>query len=350
MRSAAPTPAIGTALLFALALTLFSSGCSTSAKDSVVHAKPAPPPIEFLGAWGAKGVGPGMLSDPRAIAADAFGEVYIVDAGSPSHFIQKFTRDGHPLFSFQPLAPIHNPCASAIDLGGAIYSLECGPGALYIFKPEGDLLRAIRGGLGAPARPSSVTIGNDGRIYIAESHSKRVLRYTSHGSFIGAWGAKVPTPAVQKTSQKGAHQPAHQVVQQPAVQTTGFHADQIASSLDGTLFVCDSDRGWVARISAAGIVEKEWTVPSSIAGQSGAVGRCYLAVTKTSVIVLNGPSFAYVLHIFSYDGQEKLTKPLQDLDPSLVNVTSAGIAAMQDGEIFILDSAVPRVLHFRLNM
>jgi hypothetical protein len=57
-----------------------------------------------------------------------------------------------------------------------------------------------------------------------------------------------------------------------------------------------------------------------------------------------------VLHVFGYDGRQKLTKPLQDLDPSLANVTSVGIAAMQDGEIFILDSAKPRVLHLRLNM
>jgi hypothetical protein len=308
-------------------------------------------PIEFLGAWGAKGAGPGMLADPRTIAADAFGEVYIVDAGAPARFIHKFTRDGRPLLSFEPLAPIHNPCASAIDLGGAIYSLECGPGALYIFKPEGDLLRAIRGGLGAPARPSSVTIGNDGRIYVAESHSKRVLRYTPRGSFIGAWGAKATAAAPQRPSQKSAHQPTHQVVHQPAEQTSGFHADQIASSLDGTLFVCDSDRGWVARISPSGIVQKEWTLSfPSASSIAGAFGRCFLAVTKTSVVVLNGPSFAHVLHVFSYDGQEKLAKPLQDLDPSLANVTSAGVAAMQDGELFILDTAAPRILHLRLNM
>jgi hypothetical protein len=346
MRSPGPVRATVPPLLVALSLGLFSSGCATSAKESAASAKPAPPAIEFVGAWGAKGVGPGKLADPRTIAADAFGEVYIADAGSPNRFIHKFTRDGRPLLSFEPLAPIHNPCATAIDLGGAIYSLECGAGALYIFKPEGDLIHSIRGGLGAPARPSSVTIGNDGRIYVAESHGKRILRYTPRGSFIGAWGAKVTGPAAQKTSQKTAHHTA----QQPVEQTAAIHADQIASSVYGTLFVCDSDRGWVARISAAGIMEKEWTVSSSGGGSSGVMGRCNLAVTKNSVIVLNGPSFAHVLHVFSYDGEEKLAKSLQDLDPSLSNVASAGIAAMQDGELFILDSAAPRVLHFRLNM
>jgi streptogramin lyase len=264
-----------------------------------------------------------MLSDPRTIATDAFGEVYIADAGSPSRYIHKFTRDGRPLLSFEPLAPIHNPCATAIDLGGAIYSLECGPGALYIFKPEGDLLRAIRGGLGTPSKPSSVTVDNEGRIYVAESHSKKIMRYTPRGSLLGTWGGKGTGPGAD------------------------LHADQIVSGLDGTLFVCDSERGWIARISSAGLVQKEWTLPAS---NSGTAWRCALAVTKTSVVVLAGSATAPVLHVFSYDGQEKFSKPLQDVDPAIASITCVGIAAMQDGELFILDSATPHVLHFRLNL
>ncbi len=327
MRAPAPAPSTVSALLLAVALGLFSSGCSTSAKESLSRAKQAPPPIEFLGAWGAKGTGPGMLADPRTIAADAFGEVYIVDAASTSRFIQKFTRDGHPLFSFEPSAPIQNPCASAVDLGGSIYVLECGPNSLLVFLRDGKFTHGIRGGLGSPARPSSVTVDNEGRIYVAESHGKRILRYTPRGSLLGAWGGKGTGPGAT------------------------LHADQIAASLEGALFVCDSDRGWIARISSSGIVQKEWTLPSSADGSGfGAAGHCSLAVTRTSVIALTGPSSAPVLHVFGYDGQEKLSKPLQDLDPSLASVTCAGIAAMADGEFFILDSAAPRVLHLRLNL
>jgi hypothetical protein len=319
MRAAIPPILLLLASSFALAF----SGCSSSATADLSTKTPALPPIEFLGAWGAKGAGPGMLSDPRTIATDAFGEVYIADAGSSARFIHKFTRDGRPLLSFEPLAPIHNPCSTAIDLGGAIYSLECGPGALYIFKPEGDLLRAIRGGLGTPSKPSSVTVSNDGKIYVAESHSKKITRYTPRGALLGTWGGKGSGPGAD------------------------LHADQIVSALDGTLFVCDSDRGWVARISSSGIVQKEWTLTPSTTGSQG---HCSLAVTKTSVVVLAGPATAPVLHVFSYDGQEKFTKSLQDVDSAIASITCAGIAAMQDGELFILDSAAPHVLHFRLNL
>ncbi len=334
MRTHAPAPAyhqsIAMALLLALTLALLSSGCSTSAKENSPGAKPAPLHVEFLGAWGAKGSGPGLLSDPRTIATDAYGDVYIVDAAFPEHFIQKFTRDGHPLFSFQPVAPIHNPCASDVDLHGAIYSLECGPGALYIFKPEGDLIHSIRGGLGKPSQPSSVTVDDDGRIYVAESHDRRIFRYTPRGAMIGSWGGKGTGPG------------------------TTLHGDQIIASFNGSLFVFDSDRGWFARISPSGMVQKEWTLPVMGANSNASAGNnlaknCRLALTKSSVVALCGPSFGLVLHVFSFDGEEKLAEPLQDIDPSLVNVTSAGIAAMQDGELFILDAAVPRVLRFRVN-
>jgi hypothetical protein len=341
MRS--PSPALVAPLLIAAALSLLTSGCSTSANENVARAKLAPPPIEFLGAWGAKGAGPGLLADPRTIATDAFGEVYITDAGATASFIHKFTRDGRPLLSFQPLAAIHNPCASAVDLGGAIYSLECGPNELYIFKPEGDLIHTIRTGLGAPTQPSSVTVDNGGRIYIADSHAKRILRYTPRGSVLGAWGGRGAGTAGQKA----------------APENPNVHADQIVASLDGSLFVCDSTSGWFARIPPGGMVEREWTVSDSGVGTSAnshiSVGSSspqhfYLAVTKTSVIAITGPSSAPVLHVFTYDGQEKLSKPLRDLDISLANIKLTGIAAMPDGEVFILDASAPSVFRLRVNI
>jgi hypothetical protein len=138
-----------------------------------------------------------------------------------------------------------------------------------------------------------------------------------------------------------------------------LHADQIVASLDGSLFVCDSTSGWIARISPSGLIQREWTLPTSANGASGgshtASGTTspqnfYLAVTKTSVIAITGPTSAPVLHVFSYDGQEKLSKPLGDLDISLANIKLTGIAAMQDGELFILDASAPTIFRLRVNM
>ena len=80
---------------------------------------------------------PAFWTSRAAIAIDAFAAVYLADAGTPDRFINKFTRGGHPLQSFEPMAQIRNPCAAAVDRGGAIYVLECSAGVLYLFALKG---------------------------------------------------------------------------------------------------------------------------------------------------------------------------------------------------------------------
>src|SRR5271168_4937965 len=89
-------------LIITASCSAIFSGCSSSTTKAF-QTKPAPPPIEFLGAWGVKGNGPGTLDDPRSIAVDDFAAVFIADVGKPDRFIHKFTRGGHPRQSFTPL-------------------------------------------------------------------------------------------------------------------------------------------------------------------------------------------------------------------------------------------------------
>jgi hypothetical protein len=312
-----PTKGTTTAVFCALclAVTAATLSCSSSAKSQAPGAKLA---IEFLGAWGPKGIGPGLLGNPRSIATDSFGDVYIADAGTPTRFVHKFKRDGHPLFSFEPMAPIHDPCAITVDSGGAIYVLECGVGALYLFFPDGTLMHTIRGGLFAPGKPSSVAVDDVGRIYVSDAHAKRILMYISTGRLLGAMNGSAQ-----------------------------FKADQIATGPNGDIFVCDSSRNWFAHISPAGSIQNEWTwTAENVSGTE----HFFLAVTRTKVVVLTGNAAAPSLRIFAYDGSEKWKGTLASLDPLLANVTPKGIAATSDGEFFILDTDAPRVLRFRLNV
>jgi sugar lactone lactonase YvrE len=320
--------------LLLLCVTPWGAGCSALADREQLQSKPAPPPIEFLGAWGVKGNGPGLLDQPRSIATDDFAAVYLADAGVPDRFINKFTRGGHPLQSFEPVAQIRNPCAAAVDYGGAIYILECNFAVLYVFLPEGKLLHAIRGGLSPSAKPSGVAVDGSGRIYVVESGPERVLTYTPQGRFLRALGANKSTP------------------------NNFIGANTIAAAPDGGVYVADSARHWIARIASDGSVQNSWTWNPSAVGAipeplSGAKVEsrdiCYLTVTPQFVILFSGPPTAPSIHIFAPDGREKRVALLQDLDPSLANVDVAGVASTPDGEIVVLDAA-PRVLHFRLNL
>jgi hypothetical protein len=317
-----------------LCVALWGAGCSASADRKAHQAKPAPPLIEFIGQWGTKGIGPGLLDQPRAIATDEFAAVYLADAGVPSHFINKFTRGGHPLQSFEPTTQIKNPCAGAVDRGGAIYVLECGAGVLYLFSPEGKFLHSIRGGITASAKPSSVAVDNDGRIYVAESGSKRVLTYTPLGHMLGSLGAKKTTP------------------------NNFIGADQVAASPDGGVYVSDSARQWIARIASDGSIENSWTwtwtaeennQPGTNVSDSKNKEMSYLAVTPKYVVLFTHSPSAPSIHVFSPDGREEHFAFLKDLDSSLAGVIVGGVAVTPDGELVVLDTAVPRVLRFRLN-
>jgi len=304
--------------------TALFTGCSSTVTKAL-QVKPAPPAIEFLGAWGTKGNGPGTLDDPRSIAADDFAAIYIADAGKPDRFIHKFTRGGHPLQSFTPLAPLHDPCAAAVDRGGAIYILECSTGVLYTFSQEATLLHGIHTGLAAAQKPFSLAIDNDGRIYIATSRFKRVMMFTPRGGALGALGGKLPKP------------------QSPV------NADQVATAPDGTLFVADTSRRWIARVSSDGSEQNSWTW-NAAAPSAGETDAVFFSATPKYVVVLTNKARAPTIHLFApTDGQEKLTKPLQELDPSLTNLEIKGMAVTPDGELLILDAAAPRVLRFRLN-
>ena len=129
-------------LIITASCSAILSGCSGSTTRAQ-QSKPAPPPIEFLGAWGAKGDGPGTLNDPRSIAVDDFAAVFIADVGKPDRFIHKFTRGGHPRQSFTPLVKFQDPCAATVDHSGVIYILECSTGVLYTFLQDDTLLHSM---------------------------------------------------------------------------------------------------------------------------------------------------------------------------------------------------------------
>jgi len=121
----------------AFAGMLYACGCSGRA----THAAAAPVPLQFVGAWGTKGTGPGQLDDPTSIATDVRGNVYVADPGS--EFIDKFQPSGTPLLAFQ-YPRLHYPQSIAVDRGGAIYVSDPVRASVFVFLPDGTLYREIR--------------------------------------------------------------------------------------------------------------------------------------------------------------------------------------------------------------
>jgi len=309
-------------LIITASCSPFFSGCSSTPTNALQSIPAPPPPIEFLGAWGTKGDGPGTLDDPRSIATDDFAAVYIADVGKPDRFIHKFTRGGHPRHSFTPLVKFNDPCAATVDHGGAIYILECSTGILYTFSQEAKLLGSIHT-VQAKQKPVSLAVADDGRIYVA-SREQQVMMFTPRGGRIGPLGKKLA--------------PEGEVF-----------ADQVAAAPDDSVYVARCAQSWVAQMTSNGEAMNQWVRSDSVPSASEN-DTCFLAATQKYIALLANVPSAPVLRIFALtEKHEKLSKPLLEIDPTLTNLNIKGMAATQDGELLILDAAAPRVLRFRLN-
>jgi hypothetical protein len=317
MRASAPAFSL---MIIASCVAVFCgcSGTTTRAQQ----AKPAPPAIEFLGSWGTKGDGPGTLNDPRSIATDDFAAVYITDVGKPDHFINKFTRGGHPLQSFTPQVKFQDPCASAVDHSGVIYVLECSSGVLYTFLLQEAMLQHSMHTVPAKQKPVSLAVADEGRIYVA-SREQQVMMFTPRGGRIGPLRAPVPEGDV--------------------------FADQIAAAPNDTIYSARCLQPFVNQIASDASTVNQWVRSTAVSGAADN-DTCYLAATQKYVALLANVPSAPELRIFALtEKHEKLSKPLSEIDPSLINLNIKGMAATQDGDLLILDAAAPRVLRFRLN-
>ena len=104
----------------------------------------------FVTTFGDYGSGPGQLSDPRQLAVDGAGFVYVAD--SANNRIEKFTPDGQ-------------------------FAASIGQGQTFTTRP--DLLSTPRG----------VAVAADGTIYATDEYLRRVQHYGADGTFLGSFGS-----------------------------------------------------------------------------------------------------------------------------------------------------------------
>ena len=316
--------------LFACVCALALCGCEATQSRQLAAEKPTPPPVQYLGVWGQAGGDPGQLGSPRSIATDELGNVYIADAGAPTPYIHKFTHDGHPLYTFEPITRMTNPCAMAVKPGGAIYVMECHTGALALFMPDGSKLHTIRSVLRLPQKAvaTGVTADDDGRIYVSQAHPTRIVRLAASGRMIGSVsGARV-------------------------AESLG-EVDQIAAGASGAVYVADAQKRRILRLNAAGQVQTSWSWSStdSSAAAEGTSGAelCALTATSRYVILLTGSQSAPRLQVWTADGAEKFSGALP-LDSELnFSGDSPSLAVTPAAELMILNPAGHQVLRYRLN-
>ncbi len=147
----------------------------------------------FLIQWGSPGMGSGKFRNPTEVAVDSKGCVYVVDAGN--NRIQKFDSNGTFLTEWGGAGSgdgqFSNPYGVTVDQYRNVYVTDAGNSRLQIFESDGTFISSLEseGTAKKAIRPNGVAVDSNGNIYIADTHHKFVKKYDIEKNFVTQWGS-----------------------------------------------------------------------------------------------------------------------------------------------------------------
>ena len=218
------------------------------------------PTGEVLATWGQKGTGEGDFQEPVAVAVEPTGSILVLDAAEG--YIQRFSPEGKFLARFGgPAIKPYHPRGLAVDASGEIAVADTGGSRIDLLDPDGKLVAQLGQhgkGPGQLVEPTDVLRMPDGGFVVVDSANDRALRLDADFRLLVEWGLPLndsvvgPHLAFDGTSIY-VSDPAHKRVVR--FSPTGEALDQIggagelsspvglATDAAGRLYVADSAAG-----------------------------------------------------------------------------------------------------------
>lgn len=136
---------------------------------------------KWLRAIGSEGTGPGQFNRPEGLAFDAQGRLYVAD--SCNHRIQVFAPDGQWLAAYGQPGTKRNelsyPYDVRVDDRGFQFVCEFGNSRIQVFDREHRAVEVIGGAGSAPgefSNPWSIALDSQGNLYVADAQNHRVQK------------------------------------------------------------------------------------------------------------------------------------------------------------------------------
>ncbi len=149
--------------------------------------------------WGQRGIAPGRLQKPRALAIDAQDHLYLVDITAR---IQVFDEDGHYLRGWRtPASKNGRPTGLSISRAGKLLVADTHYYRILTYELDGRLLEdatlggTLGSGPGEFGFVTDVVEDSQGNLYVAEyGQWDRVQKFSPGGKFLLQWGSHGERP------------------------------------------------------------------------------------------------------------------------------------------------------------
>jgi uncharacterized protein (TIGR03663 family) len=148
--------------------------------------------------WGGEGTQPGQFKEPWGVAVAKNGDVYVADTWN--HRIQVFDAEGNfktmwGLFGESgeaagPGTALYGPRDLAFDSKGFLYVSDTGNKRIVKYDPQGNMVAGIGGtgdGEGQMQEPVGIALDKDDNLYIADTWNQRIQVFDSQLNFLRQW-------------------------------------------------------------------------------------------------------------------------------------------------------------------
>ena len=272
------------------------------------------PPARMIGATGN---GPGEFTEPRGLAVDGHGTLYVADTKNSR--VEVFDGNGQFIrqFGSRGSAPneFNEPCGLSVDAQGDLWVADTWNGRVVHYRADGAVAGVIGGqntdvGFFGPR----AVVASRGVIYVADTGNKRIVRFDPSGQKLGEFGGEGSGDGQM-------------------VEPVGLAADA-----SGRIYVADTGNHRVQIFEADGKFVRQFPVP----GWKDFYTEPYIAIGPADTIIVTD---AWAGRVAAYDPKGVMRRSWK-ADKDFKQPT--GIAVDAFGRVMISDRGTHRIFTWPL--